>query len=156
MVGWRVSIKGFVIKTHHLHSLSPSFELLTCVLLPFTVQSSVTEDLLKVHLVLSECARFVSEHKRDLTKILVYRSAVSRCETLVRGRISPRILSQNLTLKQLNHLHGDHERNGYKVSHHQPPTEHGDPERATGDIPHKAGVTTLQQHVQKSYDQGDY
>lgn len=58
-------------------------------------------------------------------------------------------------MEKFDHLHGDHKRDGYKVSHKEPPRACSDPKIAHWDKFGDLVITVLEEGIEKRANQGD-
>lgn len=105
--------------------------------------------MLENHVVLGQRARLISKDVLYLPQILINRSVVSGSIPIVLLGVSLLIADQDRPLEQLDHFHGDHQRNRNKVSHQQPPSHRSNPvirhRNKTSDLL----VTVLQDRIEK-------
>lgn len=79
------------------------------------------------HVILCQSSRLVCKNVFNLSQILVHRGIVGFSAAIVLFGVSVSISSEDRTLEEFDHFHGDHEGDRDEVSHEKPPSKSGDP-----------------------------
>ena len=113
-----------------------------------TKTSSLTNQILENHIILSQSTSLISKHILYLTQTLIHRCVVSSRIKIILLGITSFITNQDRTLEEFDHLHSHHKGDGHEVGEQKPPDKGENPEVGARNIMHDGIIAVFKHYVE--------